>query len=344
MTKRTRVFLGIACGILVVGLGTGLVTAYVGGFQNLVILGSDGPDELAYIPQDARLVAYANVREIMSSQLRQKLRDLQTTTPDGSQRRFQDETGIDVENDIDYVVASAAGPDGAAQGERPLMLAHGRFDTARIETLIQERGGVVEEYAGKRLLTQSDQQFTVAFLESDLVAVGSPEAVRRAIDTKAGSAANVRSNADVMRQLRDVDSGTAWAVARFDEIGPRWSGALPSQLPPINWVAMTGQIDGGVRGTMHAETRDEASAQNLQDVIRGMMALARLQVSQHAEFAALVDSLELSGHDKTVTLGFSVPAEVVDSLFLKRAARPAPAPEQVPGEQKEQAPPSTPAL
>jgi hypothetical protein len=43
MTKRTRVFLGVACGILVVGLGTGLVTAYVGGFQNLVILGGTGP-------------------------------------------------------------------------------------------------------------------------------------------------------------------------------------------------------------------------------------------------------------------------------------------------------------
>jgi hypothetical protein len=74
-----------------------------------------------------------------------------------------------------------------------------------------------------------------------------------------------------------------------------------------------------------------------------MMALARMQVAQHAELAAFVDSLELSGHDKTVTLGFSVPAEVVDSLFLKRAAQPAPAP--APGEQQQkQAPPSTPAL
>jgi hypothetical protein len=341
MIKRTRVFLGIACGVLIVGLGTGLAAAYVGGFQNLVILGSDGPDELAYVPQDARMVAYANMREIMSSQLRQKLRDLQTASPDTSQRRFQDETGIDIENDIDYVFASSAGAQSSGQEERPLVLARGRFDTARIESLIQEHGGVLEEYAGKRVLTQTDQQFSVAFVEPNLVAVGSPEAIHRAIDTKAGSA-NVKDNADVMRLVRDVDNGTAWAVARFDAIGARWSGALPSQLPPINWVALTGHIDGGVRGTMHAETRDEAAAQNLQDVIRGMMALMRLQVAQHAELAAFVDSLELSGHDKTVTLGFSVPAEVVDSLFLKRAARPAPA--SPPGERQEQPPPSTPAL
>src|ERR1051325_1893637 len=155
MIKRTRVFLGIACGVLIVGLGTGLVTAYVGGFQNLVILGSDGPDELAYVPQDARMVAYANMRDIMSSQLRQKLRDLQTPSPDPSQRRFQDETGIDIENDIDYGFASSAGAQSGGQEERPLMLARGRFDAARIESLIQEHGAVIEEYAGKRVLTQT---------------------------------------------------------------------------------------------------------------------------------------------------------------------------------------------
>ena len=76
MTKRTRLFLIVSGGILVAGLGTGLVAAYVGGLQNLTLIGSSGPDELAYIPSDARVVAYANVREIMDSELHQKLRSL----------------------------------------------------------------------------------------------------------------------------------------------------------------------------------------------------------------------------------------------------------------------------
>ena len=77
MTKRTRLFVAIASGILVVGLGTGLMAAYVGGFQNLTIIGNDGPDELAYVPADAGFVAYADVRDVMASELRQKLSLLQ---------------------------------------------------------------------------------------------------------------------------------------------------------------------------------------------------------------------------------------------------------------------------
>jgi Protein of unknown function (DUF3352) len=343
MTKRTRVFIGIACGILVIGLGTGLVAAYVGGFQNLVVLGSNGPDELAYIPQDAQMVAYANIRDIMTSELRQKFRDAHPDAPNANEHRFQEETGIDFENDIDYVVASAEGSQRPADQDRPLMLARGRFDRSRIEALVEQHGGTAEDYRGTHVLTQPESRFSVAFVESNLVAAGSPEAVRRAIDTKAGTVPDVKANADIMRLLRQVDSGTAWAIARFDAIGPRITGAVPTQLPPINWVAVTGQIDGGIRGTMHAETRDEASAQNLQDVIRGMMALARLQVGQHAELAAFVDSLQLSGQGAAVTLAFAVPAELLDTLAAKRAAHPAPLPGSS-SEPKAPTPPSTPAF
>jgi len=341
MTKRTRLFLGVACGILVAGLGTGLVAAYVGGFQNLVVIGSNGPDELAYVPQDAQMVAYANIREIMSSDLRQRLRELQPASPEAP-RRFQDETGINVETDIDYVLAAAGGAGNDSNQDRPLMLARGRFDTVRIEGLLRERGGAIEEYRGKRVLTQPGAQFSVAFVEPDLAAVGNLAAVKRAIDTKAGAVADVTGNADVMRLVRDADNGSAWAVARFDTISTRLTGGLPPQLPPIEWFVVSSHVDGGIRGTMYAETRDEASAQNLQDVLRGMMALARLQAGQQADLSAFVDSLELSGQGKTVTLGFSVPAEMIDKLAAKRLARPGAPSEPLPPAQ--QPAPSTPAF
>src|SRR5262245_22496983 len=100
MTKRTRLFLAVASGVLVVGLGTGLVAAYVGGFQNLTIIGGDGPAELAYVPADARIVAYADVRDVMDSEVRRKLSALQPGTTAG-QEHFKEQTGIDLETDID---------------------------------------------------------------------------------------------------------------------------------------------------------------------------------------------------------------------------------------------------
>ena len=104
MTKRTRLFLGVASGILAVGLGTGLVAAYVGGFQNLTLIGGDGPAELAYVPADARVVAYADIRNVMNSEVRRKLSASLQGTGDGA-AHFKEQTGIDLETDVDYVVA-----------------------------------------------------------------------------------------------------------------------------------------------------------------------------------------------------------------------------------------------
>jgi hypothetical protein len=329
MTKRTRLFLAVASGILVVGLGTGLVAAYVGGFQNLAIIGRDGPAELAYVPADARVVAYADVRDVMDSEMRRKLSALQPGATTG-QQHFKEQTGIDLETDIDYVVAALTDMSDSAQRQPPLVLAKGRFDEVRIEGSLRDQGGVVEDYKGSRLLVQEDNKFAVVFVEPGLVAIGGADAVRRAIDTKAAGV-SVKGNDEVMRLVRDIDDGDAWVVARFDALtGGRLPVEVASQLPPINWFSAKGFVGAGLDGQLRAETRDEASAQNLQEVIRGFMALGRLQSSQHPEIAEFLNSVQVSGNGKTVSLSFSLPAEFIDVLGALRAERPRPRPSPAP--------------
>jgi hypothetical protein len=328
MTKQTRLFLTVASGTLVVGLGTGLLAAYVGGFQNLTIIGGDGPAELAYVPSDAHFVAYANVRAVMNSEVRRKLTDLQPGANAGPEQ-LKERTGIDLQTDIDHVVATFSGPD-AGEGP-PLVIARGQFDEVRIEGLIREQGGTVEAYNGARLLLDDDNEFAVVFLEPGLVAIGRPAAVRRSIDTKtAGS--NVTGNDELMRLVREIDDGDAWVVARFDALsGNRLPAEVASQLPPINWFSAMGFIGTGLEGQLRVETRDEASAKNLQDVIRGFMALGRLQTGQHPEFAEFLNSVQLGGAGTTVSLSFSLPSEMIDVLGgAIRAERSRPRPEPAP--------------
>ena len=323
MTKRTRLFLAVASGILVVGLGSGLVAAYVGGFQNLTLIGGDGPAELAYVPADARVVAYADIRDVMASEVRRKLSAFQQGAHDGA-ADFKEKTGIDLETDIDYVVASASGMGDPTQGEPPLVLAKGRFDEVRIEGLIREQGGVVEDYKGSRLLVSDEKKLAIVFLEPGLVAIGGADAVRRSIDTKAGGS-NIKANADVMRLVRDIDDGDAWVVARFDALtGGKLPAEVANQLPAINWFSARGFVNSGVEGQVRVETRDETSAKNLQDVVRGFMALGRLQSGQHPEIAEFLNSVQLSGDGKTVSLSFSLPPEMIDALGALRAQRPRP--------------------
>jgi hypothetical protein len=339
MTKRTRLFLFGAAGILVIGLGTGLVASYMD-LQNLVIVGADGPEELEYVSSDARVVAFANVREIMDSELRQRIVAFSRQgTPGSDGEQFKEQTGIDIERDIDEVLASVAAPDGEiAHDGPPLVLARGRFDRVRIEGAAREKGGAAEDYRGTRLLTHKDSNLGVAFLEPGLVALGPIAAVRRAIDTKAARGQNARDNVELMRLVRESDDGNAWAVARFDALtaGGRLPNELATQLPAISWFAATGHVNGGIRGTLRAETRDEMAAQDLRQVLQGFVALARMQTSQRPEFSDVLSSIELGGTGNTVSLGFSVPPELIDSIGAMHAARPGrtpvnpPAPPQPP--------------
>jgi hypothetical protein len=324
MTKRTRYFMAGSAAVGVVGLCTGLVAFYTGGFQALSA--STGPIELAYVPADATVVAYADVRGIMDSQLRLRLKQA-LPIPESGQQEFQEQTGIDIERDIDYVVAAMIA--GGAVDKTGLVIARGRFDDARLEKLATQHGAEVTDYKGKRLLVldkfrdhhESGDSETVAaprhvgvlaFLEPGLVGIGELRAIHSAIDSYL-TGQSVTSNNEMMELVSEIElANNAWAVGRFDVLASQ--AKLPEQvarqIPAVKWFAAAGHINGGVVGTLRAEARDEQAAENLRDVVRGFLALARMQTQTDPKFAALSQSLELTGAGKTVSLSFMVPAEL----------------------------------
>ncbi len=321
MSKKTRYFVLVSGAILAVGLGTGLIASYMGLPVSLLSRAA-GPNELQYIPQDAAVVAYANVRDVMNSEFRQRFREME---PQSKERdEFEQKTGLNIERDIDSVVAAfMPGPEGATDNpERSaVVLARGRFEAARLEALAVEHGGTVEDYKGKRLLTHLEQGKTgngtmaVGFIEADLVALGGIQAVKRAIDAGADNR-NVMSNNDVMRLVAEMDNSNAWAVGRFDALArqARLPSEVQAQLPTVSWFSAAGHVNGGVSGLFKAEARDEASAQNLRDVVRGFLAMAKLQAGSRPGMQQMVESLQLSGEGTTVALSFNIPSEFFDAL------------------------------
>jgi hypothetical protein len=119
-----------------------------------------------------------------------------------------------------------------------------------------------------------------------------------------------------MGLVRSLDGGNAWAVGRFDVLQSqaRLPQEIATRLPPITWVAVSGHIDGGLRGVVRAEARDEEAANNLRDVVRGFLALGKMQAGSRPDVQAMMQSLELGGTGKTVALSFQVPAEVFDAV------------------------------
>jgi hypothetical protein len=335
MTKKTRYFLAGSAAVLAAGLGTGLVAYYSGGFETLSA--SPVETELRYVPADATLVAYADVRQIMDSDLRARLKEAMPMHEEG-QREFQAHTGIDVERDIDYVVAALSSISG--QKPAPLVVARGRFNDTQLETLAREHGGAVEDYKGKRIVVCSSNEqgspvptqsgsVTLAFLEPGLIAIGDTNAVKNSIDAQLTSH-SITTNSEMMELVGDIGQyNNAWAVGRFDLLTSQANlpEQVSSRLPPIKWFAAAGHVNGGLSGSLRAEARDDQGAENLRDVVRGFLALARMQAGNDPRVQGLVDSLQLTGSGKTVALSFTVPAEVLQ-LIPKQLEPHAPQPEQ----------------
>ena len=169
----------------------------------------------------------------------------------------------------------------------------------RIEGLAREHGGEITDYQGVRLLTHSDgddKPMALGFLEPGVLAVGSADAVRAAIDAKR-SGRSVLSNTDLMRLVNDLDASNAWAVGRFDALATQADlpDGLHHKMPTLSWFSAAGHLNGGVSGTIKAEAKDDEAAANLRDMLRGVVAMVKLQTGDNPGLKAMADSLQLGG-------------------------------------------------
>ena len=320
MTRSTRYFFAGSAAVLAAGLCTGLVAYYGGGFQALSA--STGPIELRYVPPDAAVIAYADVGAIMNSELRLRIKEALPTQQQG-QEEFYKETGIDIERDIQYVVAAVTPGTHSA-----LLVARGNFNPALLESLAVQHGGVVETYRGKQLVSKSNDSAdgprggTLAFLESGLVAIGDTDTIKRAIDAQL-TATSIIGNDEMMTFVRDIEAGNnAWAVGRFDVLTAHANlpEQIARQIPPVKWFAAAGHINGGVTGMVRVEANDDEAAELFRRQVNGALAFGEMVGRSDPRASAVLKSVQMSGSGKTVQLSFTVPGELLQMVLPKSPA------------------------
>jgi hypothetical protein len=340
-TAKTRYALLGSAAILTAGLAAGTV-AYMGGMPR-AFASNAGPDELSLVPAGAAVVAYANVQGVMSSEFRQRLNTLMDN--EGKERQeFQEQTGIDVEQDIDAVIAAMSpGTDGSMH-QNGFVALRGRFETDKIEALVTSKGGKLTEYKGAKLLIAGDEPSAtepaepteptvegairhrvhpvIALVNANLVIVGSETAVKAAIDRNAGEGtASITSDAEFVRMLESVDqNSTVWAIGRpkIFQAGTEIPNQLMQQMPEIKWFAASGHLNGGLQATVRAEGKDEEAGKNMREVVQGVLALARLQFDSKPEFKPLLNTVQVEGTGNGVALHMTLPAEMLD-VIIKQA-------------------------
>ncbi len=322
MHARTRYFFVGSALVVVVGLCAGLVAYYSGSLP--LRASAIGPSELSYLPSDTSGVAFANVRDIMNSEFRRKL---SAAMPAGhGKHQLLAETGIDIEQDIDSVVA---GLHSGQSPEVPVVLLRGRFDAARIESVATSRGARAEPHQGRTVLVfpQGDQTHpALAFLEPGLIALGDAAALRRAIDTSIANT-SVVDQPELMRLVADVNgAGNAWVIGRLDTLSQHQ--AVPDQVarmfPGVQWVSASFDVGQSVLGRVRAETADAQAGEQLRSVVNGAVAAGRMVAANDARIAAVLNSVQTSGSGPTVEVSFAVPPEMIDLIHGTRLPAPPP--------------------
>jgi hypothetical protein len=203
MTKKSRYFLAGSAVVLLVGLGAGTAAYLV--YHRTSGVPAGLPAELRYVPIDAQLVAYADVKSVMASEMRRELERM--TTGRRGQQQMHEFAGIDLEKDVNRVIAFMQAEPNAPAGDsnrppRLLLLAQGTFDQAKVEQFMKDHGGVIEDYHGKHLVIRREPPAPPKAPDAPMppTAPKPPSAGQAAPAPQAQSAPEIQSQVSEMRR------------------------------------------------------------------------------------------------------------------------------------------------
>ena len=248
----------------------GLVAYYNGGLTG-VRQTSDA--DLAYLPANAAAVGYADVRTIMSSEFSQKLRQI---LPTGEEKeKLQAELGVDIERDIDSVAAAYVAD--LSLRRTPSSLSGVVSTPARSKRSPPQHGATAADYRGIRLLTMPSPVMRretptwatilrpaawpssrLASWRSAKMSGSSSRLMRRATGRRHPKEHRVDDNRE--RRARGQETPGSSVSSTPSRATRTFRIRSKSHIPPVDLFAVSAHVNGGLRGAIRADARDETAA------------------------------------------------------------------------------------
>ena len=278
------------------------------------------PGRSVYLLPDGNVIAYINFTPMHFMNM-----NTRALTADPGYQQFVNETGIQVDRDLENIAISASA-DGGPSGEAAIIVT-GTFDQQRLSSFVQKQDGVQREtYGGKIIFSvpEKDQSARICVLDSKMVALTlSPtaESMHAIIDKSAGSgsAPHLFEN-----YYSDVPFASAmWAIIRVP------SSAVPASASSglnLNFlknsvtivsVRYTGSLR--LRGEFIAE--NQADASRIFQAVNGLLAMSKLAGGpgqNDPDVTAMMNSIEVTQNGNQVVVGIVVPQEVIQKAAQRR--------------------------
>jgi hypothetical protein len=288
---------------------------------------------LDYAPPDAAAIGMVRFDQLRSSDLAARLfAHTDRITCDGEAETFLSDAGLDPKKDLDEAVVALV-PGEHASDSRALAIFEGRFDAKRVSRAIVERGGVWvrtgstpylrlprHDERGKR---HGDEPAAVAFPASGLAIAGSESSVASALSGPHGGL----GSGDLAAEIGRVSRGSvAWVVVdgnrvrRLEESGHLHgsedgpAAGVIAALRTVSLMSFEASVSGKtVAIAASGVSGDEATRENLEDVLRGVMAAWRMAAqSKSPELLAAVRKFRVGHEGDRVTITGELPEQFFD--------------------------------
>lgn len=304
-------------------------------------------DALALVPADAAVVGVVDLADLRTSPLSYKIfRDLDDASVDGDAARFLAETRLNPKEDVDLVVF-AASPSLVEKGHGAGFVAfEGRFDPAKLSEATASRGGVRKGGPGGEYFLLPDKSAdpehrgepaAIAYASSRLIVAGPEPAVVEALAAREKGGTGFRSGNGLGRHLSRVDAGatiyTVVDMTRFPKVRAAMSkanvegevngepvGALFSAMKSVTLFAGSVTVKGdALKLSAVGLTDDEEMRANLEDGLKGLLALWRIAVQEKSpDLVKALRKFTVESDRQGVTVSGTLPGDVVRSLAAEK--------------------------
>jgi len=234
---------------------------------------------------------------------------------------FAQATGFNVEQDVDTVTA------GNIALHDMLVIVRARYDSIKVQQFIQDKADHIttETYLGRTIYTPNVPSSSepsnaggVAFIDN-LIVAGNVSAIKQAIDRMAAPAPSVVQNTALMDQIRTIGAGNQiWAAGNFDlaMLGNRIPvpGNLGNLAQSLKGGTYQMRIDQDVHVKANGSFASADMAKATTDMLRGLVAMAKLQISQDDNLSRLLDGLSIENSGVNLTLSFNASGDLLKQI------------------------------
>jgi len=310
-----------------------VLAAAIGALALPILAAPPAPgDALALVPSDALAVGQVRFDKLKSSAASAGLlRETDAISSDGKASQFLHDAGLDPKRDVDTATLSLSSSDGKQAG--PLVVFEGRFDPAALSTATLSRGGTRVDSAAfpyYRLPAHagepSRETGAVAFVSAKVVIAGTETALLHALDAYAAGSAGLPAHSFLSDALSRVDrQSAAWAVvdtARLQQLHPSAhsnadgpAAQITSALRSLSLVAFQANVSERVVSVSATGlAADEETRQNLEDMLRGLLAAWRMSAQEkEPDLVAAIRKIRVTRSDDGVTISGDIPVDAFHS-------------------------------